>query len=246
MDVKGGTKTLPYWQVNVPEHERSDVCPDFLAELTDKDRLIVSTPDSLYQTQTWDEVREIVRANDLALFQRVPSDLRRYKAFTWKLARDYGSVTDFLLNERLGWQPPLSAKGSYPFECAEDYKVLFNDWPYGIDSRIVHLVVWTKFALEEDPQTGDLTDQARQHLRDFMADKFLSYIPETQVSAVYLYTRLLLLILTLIKVIWFKNWAALKSVNAVEHFHIMLYDPDPEFVKRITNGDIPQSLKPEA
>lgn len=45
------------------------------------------------------------------------------------------------------------------------------------------------------------------------------------------------------KVIWFKNWAALKSVNSVEHFHVMMFDPDPEFVKLITNGDVPQCQK---
>lgn len=39
------------------------------------------------------------------------------------------------------------------------------------------------------------------------------------------------------KVIWFKNWAALKSIHAVEHFHVMLYDPDEQFVKEVTKGD---------
>jgi hypothetical protein len=39
----------------------------------------------------------------------------------------------------------------------------------------------------------------------------------------------------------------LKSVHAVEHFHVMLYDPDPEFVKEVTNGDVPlsQKVKPQ-
>lgn len=41
------------------------------------------------------------------------------------------------------------------------------------------------------------------------------------------------------QVIWFKNWASLKSVKSVEHFHVMLFDPDMEFVNEITNGDIP-------
>jgi hypothetical protein len=44
-------------------------------------------------------------------------------------------------------------------------------------------------------------------------------------------------------VIWFKNWAALKSVRAVEHFHVMLFDPDAEFVREITHGDVPLSRK---
>ena len=39
------------------------------------------------------------------------------------------------------------------------------------------------------------------------------------------------------KVVWFKNWKSLKSVHAVEHFHVMLFDPDLETVSKITNGD---------
>lgn len=39
--------------------------------------------------------------------------------------------------------------------------------------------------------------------------------------------------------VWFRNWRSLKSVRAVEHFHVMLYDPDPAFVKEITKGDVP-------
>jgi hypothetical protein len=46
-----------------------------------------------------------------------------------------------------------------------------------------------------------------------------------------------------LQVIWFKNWKSLKSIHAVEHFHVMLYDPDPAFVDEVTNGDIPLSKK---
>lgn len=41
------------------------------------------------------------------------------------------------------------------------------------------------------------------------------------------------------QVIWFKNWTSIKSVRSVEHFHVMLFDPDPEFVDYVTGGDIP-------
>jgi hypothetical protein len=44
-----------------------------------------------------------------------------------------------------------------------------------------------------------------------------------------------------VQVIWFKNWRSLKSIHAVEHFHVMLYDPPIEFVEKITNGDVPLS-----
>ncbi len=43
--------------------------------------------------------------------------------------------------------------------------------------------------------------------------------------------------------IWFKNWRSLKSVHAVEHFHIMIYDPAPELVHQLTNGDVPLSRR---
>jgi hypothetical protein len=52
--------------------------------------------------------------------------------------------------------------------------------------------------------------------------------------------------LTVQQVIWFKNWASLKSVKSVEHFHVMLFDPDPEFVKEITNGDVPLCEKEQS
>lgn len=47
-------------------------------------------------------------------------------------------------------------------------------------------------------------------------------------------------------VIWFKNWAALKSIHAVEHFHVMLFDADGrtrEFVRELTGGDVGMSEK---
>ncbi|KAH6853780.1 hypothetical protein B0I37DRAFT_15565 [Chaetomium sp. MPI-CAGE-AT-0009] len=209
---------LPYWQVNIPEHLRTAECPDFLRNLTDKDRGIISTPDSEYEIDSWAVVQGKVAQNRLELFQRVPSELRRYLGFTWKLRQDYGSVMNFILTKRLQWTLPITPRGR-PFEFDDDVKVLRNDWPYGIDKRIVHLVVWTKFALEEDPATGDLTDAARAEIDSYVRKTFSKMPPD--------------------HVIWFKNWASLKSVKSVEHFHVMLFDPKMEIVDEITSGDVP-------
>ena len=38
---------------------------------------------------------------------------------------------------------------------------------------------------------------------------------------------------------WFRNWTSIKSVRSVEHFHVMLFDPDPAFVSEITGDDVP-------
>ncbi|KAK3988116.1 hypothetical protein QBC44DRAFT_343537 [Cladorrhinum sp. PSN332] len=218
-----GGVLLPYWQINVPFHLRTAECPDFLRTVNDKDRGIISTPDSHYTIDSWDVVRCKVAQNRLELFQRKPSDLRRYLEFTWKLKREYGSVMTFILSQRLNWNLPITPKGQTPFDPEaekEDIKVLRNDWPYGIDPRIVHLVVWTKFELSDDPATGDLTDEARREIDGWVQEKFGKRVGKDNV-------------------IWFKNWASLKSVKSVEHFHVMLFDPDPKFVGEITDGDVP-------
>lgn len=69
-----------------------------------KDQDILSTPDAQYVRQSWDEVRRIVRENRIDEFMRVPSDLRLYREYCFKLKREYGSVMSFVLKERLGWE----------------------------------------------------------------------------------------------------------------------------------------------
>ncbi|TVY36076.1 N-acetylglucosamine-induced protein [Lachnellula occidentalis] len=197
--------TLPYWQTNVPISQRSETCPPYLANLNPKDIGILSTPDAAYHILTWPEVQAIIAANRLDVFQRIPSQLRRYLHYNFNLKRDYSSVMNFVLSQRLHWSEPVRAAGRRPFEEEGDVKVLCNDWPYGIDARIVHLVVWTKFVLEDDEATGDLTDEARGLIEGFVGKTFEEKMGKENV-------------------IWFKNWKILKSIHAVEHFHVMLFD----------------------
>ncbi|CAJ2500965.1 Uu.00g038180.m01.CDS01 [Anthostomella pinea] len=214
---------LPYWQMNVPEDERTEECPDYLSNLSAKDVGIIGTPDAECHVATWPEVQKLVAENRLDQFQRLPSELRRYLGFSWELKQDYGSVMNFMLTQRLQWTAPVWPRGR-PFEFGDDVKILWNDWPYGIDERIVHLVVWTKFDLEEDPITDDLTDKARAEIDDYVQKTFGSSLPKDHF-------------------VWFKNWRSLKSVQAVEHFHVMLFDPDPAFIDEVTGGDVPLCRK---
>jgi hypothetical protein len=179
---KSTTEPLPYWQVNVPPSQRTLTCPDFLQNVNEKDQGILSTPDDEFHILTWPEVRAIIAANRLDLFQRVPSDLRRYLAYNWQIKQQWGSVMEFVLSQKLAWEVPVSPRGR-PFEFPEDWQVRWNDWPYGIDGKIVHLVVWTKFDLEDDPVTGDLTPQARKEIDEFVKRTFCSKISEENVSS---------------------------------------------------------------
>lgn len=109
----------------------------------------------------------------------------------------------FVVKERLHWgdgnMEDLKPKGR-PFEfdglyfpilgspiavlltIAEDIKILYNDWPYGIDKGIIHLVVWVKFVLEEEPGTDALKPQTRKDIEDYVQKTFCSRMPSDQVS----------------------------------------------------------------
>jgi hypothetical protein len=110
--------------------------------------------------------------NRIDKFHRSPSELRRYRQYIYQLEQNYGSVMDFIINHRLEWQS-LTPSGP-PFSSPDDMKVLYNDWPYGIDPRIVHLVVWVKFDIEDDSTTGYLTPEANDQIQDYVDKMFAS------------------------------------------------------------------------
>ncbi|KAF1814684.1 hypothetical protein P152DRAFT_368553, partial [Eremomyces bilateralis CBS 781.70] len=86
--------------------------------------------------------------------------------------RSTRSVAEFIRKKRLGWSPEDFDLNLTPFRRPEDVKVLLNDWPYLIDEKIVHLVVWTKFALPDDTDTGLLTEKPKGDIEDYMNSPF--------------------------------------------------------------------------
>ncbi|KAL8808146.1 MAG: hypothetical protein Q9182_000210 [Xanthomendoza sp. 2 TL-2023] len=145
---------------------------------------------------------------------------------------------NFVVKERLCW-PDLNPKDTAPFKDPAtgnppsttvvahklirrrvgDIKILYNDWPYGIDERIVHLVVWTKFSLPDDPSTQELTKEMRREIDEYVNRTFCQAVPRDN------------------------NWKALKSIHSVEHFHVMLFDPDPAFIEEIIEQDLDKTLR---
>ncbi|PHH70264.1 hypothetical protein CDD82_7240 [Ophiocordyceps australis] len=222
----GSLNHMPYWHYNVSNDQRTVECPVFLKKLSEKDRRIVGSLDSTHRPMSWHKVGALVASNRLGLLERTPSTLRRYLAFVHALRSSYGSVGAFVVAERLRWPSPVVATGTHPFSCPDDVTILRNDWPYSLDSRIVHLVVWTKFTLDEDPTTGFLADEAHAQVEEYVDATFGSHVPPNQI-------------------LWFKNWSALKSVHSVEHFHVLLLNPDPGFVHQVTNGDVALCDRPQ-
>ncbi|KAF2755060.1 hypothetical protein EJ05DRAFT_513378 [Pseudovirgaria hyperparasitica] len=215
-----------FWNVNLPRGDWSPSCPPFLESCSDKDRSIIGTPDAEYIRLSWPAVQDIIQSNRVDLFQRVPSDLRKYRSFVYNIVKKYGSMQEFILSKRLQWTS--TCPSGPPFANPDDITVLQNDWPYGIDQKIVHLVVWTKFELKDERGgVGDMLPETRRSIDHWVNDTFCTRIEPQHV-------------------IWFKNWYSLKSIHAVEHFHVMLYKPDMSFVRQITHGVEPLSLQSSA
>ena len=133
-------------------------------------------------------------------------------AWTASTKAQYGSMTAYLLAHRLPWgSPPFTYNSPIPFHNPSDFKILINDWPYGLMPDITHIVVWSKTPIEVDGKTGDVTEESRRIIRDFVAETFVRRLDGDEK-----------------RVVWFKNWVQLQSVRALEHIHVMVKDASKE------------------
>lgn len=207
--------------------------------LTDVDRWVLSQTDDEFKKHDWADLERIIgetpelyvlcsppahpraATNDLSVLKRKPSDLRRYMEWTADIKAQYGSVSRYILVNRLprSWgQPPFTPESRIPFEHPADYKVLLNDWPYGLEPEITHIVVWSRTPIPTDPDTGDMTPESRARVRDFVARYFVHALGPGGEK----------------QVLWFKNWVALQSVRSLEHFHVLVRNVGEATLERWT------------
>jgi hypothetical protein len=159
------------------------------------------------------------------LLKRRPSDLRRYIAWSSDTKAKYGTITNFVVQERLHWTPLPSSSSSpgapptfefrdpIPFKNQLDYKILKNDWPYGLDDGITHICVWVKTPIETDSSTGDVTAESRSVIEQFVHATFTAKLDHAFGRGN-----------GKDHVLWFKNWVALQSVRGVDHIHVLVRD----------------------
>ncbi|ROW12133.1 hypothetical protein VMCG_00182 [Cytospora schulzeri] len=182
--------------------------------LTDADKWVLSQTDEDFKYHDWDELKQIIKTNNLSVLKRKPSDLRRYMKWTAETKATYGSMTNYLMEHRLpkSWGAlPFTPASQTPFADPSDFCVLSNDWPYGLTPNITHIVVWTRTVIPTDPETGDVTDESRTLISDFVKTYFADRLGPGGEE----------------RVMWFKNWVALQSVRALEHIHVLVKDVDP-------------------
>lgn len=130
-------------------------------------------------------------------------------------------MTNYLMQHRLPktWgEAPFSPVSQTPFEDPSDYRVLMNDWPYGMDPGMTHIVVWTRTLIEADNDQGDMTPESRELVAKFVQRFFVDRLGRDGPS----------------QVLWFKNWVALQSVRALEHIHVIVRDVDRDILDEWT------------
>lgn len=140
----------------------------------------------------------------MARFQRKGTALRAYREYVYDLKQRYGSVLAFIQHERLQWQD-VTPSGDEPFVNPNDYKIVYNDWPYHLDGDIAHLVVWTKWVIDELPNE-EVTDEAKSQIEEFIQETFCWNGSDAKEGDLRVDRD---------QIVWFKNWKSLKSVHAL-------------------------------
>lgn len=119
---------------------------------------------------------------------------------------------------------PVVPSNPVPFADKTDYKIIYNDWPYGLTADITHLVVWMKTRLAVN-ESFEMTPQSRASVEDFIDRTFVQEMKQSGIGND--------------SVLYFKNVPRLQSVGAVEHFHVLIRGAKSELLDKWTNGDVP-------
>lgn len=129
---------------------------------------------------------------------------------------------EYILVDKLKWTSSMDKRpvafSEELFGDSRDVRILLNDFPYAMEKGLVHVVVWSRAKIPKMNQDGDITEEAREKLGAFVHEKFVRGLGMAEDD-----------------VLWFKNWAALQSIPLVEHFHVLLKEPDMERLKELTN-----------
>ncbi|KAL2863417.1 GIG1 family protein [Aspergillus lucknowensis] len=194
--------------------------------LTETDRQVLAQTDEEFIYHDWKDLQDIIARGNLGILKRKPSDLIRYLKWTNETKAQYGLITNYICLRRLGWQlptetaadAPLPFNNPIPFADPADYKILRNDWPYGLAKGISHLVVWLRTPIPVKDGEEVITEESRNLIDAFIERTFVARLAED---------KEIRFVDPKSHVLWFKNYTALQSVRGLEHIHVLLKEvPD--------------------
>ncbi|KEF56098.1 uncharacterized protein A1O9_07679 [Exophiala aquamarina CBS 119918] len=224
-----------YWNVNQPKDQWTEHCPEFLLGQSQQSIKILSTKNQDFKRLSWPQVQDLVKVC------RTPTWIPRIHI---PIEEDAWLGIILLATGPTQWDD-TTPSGDKAFSNPADFKILYNDWPYFIDENVAHLVVWTKFFIDEDEKNGEVTEAAKATIEALITRTFCSSNNDPSRK------------MERNQIVWFKNWRSLKSIHdlgmwlqeeaymrrglieSTEHFHIMLYKPPTELLQTITHGDRP-------
>ena len=183
-----------------------------------------------------------LETNNLSALKRKPSQLLKYIEWSNNIKAEYGSVVNYICRKRLQWEPQdnpppkqpgtFKAKNPIPFADPADYKILYNDWPYGLAPEITHLVVWLKTPIAVNPEDGSLLPEGQAQIQAFVHATFIQRLNQNSCGDDDYDAN--------DKILWFKNWFSIQSVGALEHIHILVRDVDESILAEWVDDTPPE------
>ncbi|KAK1964459.1 hypothetical protein LY78DRAFT_659329 [Colletotrichum sublineola] len=196
-------------------------------KLSDKDIKALRDGSEELEYQTWEEVKSAITAGETGRLRRSPRDLRNYIVWHAEIGKTHGSVVEYVRRERLHWPDPIIARNAKPFAHPDDWKVIWNDWPYHLADGIMHLVVWSKSRIAVDPETGLPTEESTRMIESFLDQTFGDALGCRRGE----------------DLVWFKQKTESQSVKALEHIHVMLRNVPVERVEKLIGQQRSQTLQ---
>lgn len=170
---------------------------------------------------SWEELKEIVSRYELAKLGRSAEQLQKYNDFRDQMKEAHIDLATRLFITTLKWLPQdadihmsaeeavrlIKPEDTRPFCNPHDVCITLNDFPYSIEGKTLHFLVWVKFPMNPDPESeiGDIDDSMKQIIEKYVD---LTFVQRAHVNRENL--------------IWWKNYTLIQSIKSIPHVHVLV------------------------
>ena len=176
---------------------------------------------SLEKPLTWSQITHLVKTYQLERLGRSQSQLKSYHDFKEQMAQQGICLTTNLLVNTMHWLPAdtdirlpaeeavqrVTYKDARLFAAAEDVYISINEFPYYIQERTLHLLVWVRSPMPPDPASdiGDIDSTTKETIERYV---MATFVRKAGVPRDHL--------------VWWKNYTKIQSIKAIPHVHVLI------------------------
>ena len=174
---------------------------------------------------SWDQICGFIASGALERLHRTFQVTARYQEYRKQLSLENTTVADAILDRKLCWDrtelASLDPRTTPPLSSTQLYKLLKNDFPYDLDPRAHHLVLWSKIyiPLYPHPNSREMDPTVRDLIQSFLEANLALY--------------------NIHKFTWFINYPHLQSVKTLSHIHILIFTEDTKVIDEILKKGFP-------